>query len=112
MALVVYNAALKPELRKEAEKSFGSKLQDKWYKLAEYGTDLKKYYRPARSSRSDVVTTLDKAYGSDVAISLDFSASIPEEPEVEEVDVAETEEPDPCDDPHREDDCVYDSDWL
>ena len=59
-----------------------------------------------------MVTTLDKAYGSDVAISLDFSASIPEEPEVEEVDVAETEDMETCDDPHEEDGCVYDSDWL
>ena len=112
MALAVYNAALKPALRKEAEKTFGAKLQDKWYKITEYATDLKQYYRAARSSRSDVVTTLDKAYGSDVAISLDFSASIPEEPEVEEVDVAETEDMEACDDPHEEDGCVYDSDWL
>ena len=36
MALVVYNATLNPDQRKEAEMMFGSQLKEKWYKLNEY----------------------------------------------------------------------------
>ncbi|KNB44810.1 activating signal cointegrator 1 complex subunit 3 [Blastocystis sp. subtype 4] len=106
MALVVYNATLNPDQRKEAEMMFGSQLKEKWYKLNEYCMDLKKYFRVAKSTRRDVVTTLDQIYGSDLPIELDFADS-------ETQSISPIEETEPCEEtPITQDDGIYDSDWL
>ena len=106
IALVVYNATLNPDQRKAAELMCGSQLKEKWYKLNEYCMALKKYFRVARSSRRDVVTTLDKIYGSDLPIELDFADS-------ETQSISPTEETEPCEEAAAaQDNGIYDSDWL
>ena len=106
MALVVYNATLNPDQRKAAERMFGSQLKEKWYKLNEYCMDLKKYFRVAKSTRRDVVTTLDQIYGSDLPIELDFADS-------ETQSISPIEETEPCEETSiTQDDGIYDSDWL
>ena len=123
MAYAVYNAAVKPSLRKDVEKLYGSTLSQSWYKFNELGMELKKYYKPISSTRKEIVTTLDKIYGYDIPMKLNFFESGPEREQDETAskkDYEKEESINPsgpaiqsCDaEKSGNDTTVYDSDWL
>ena len=72
MALCVYEASLDPKLRPEIEKLYGSGLSKFWNKFHELSLDLRKYYKPLKSTRKEIVTTLDKIYGVDIPMNLNI----------------------------------------
>lgn len=110
MALVVYNATVNPEQRKAAEKMFGSQLKEKWYKLNEYCMDLKKYFHVAKSTRRDVITTLDQIYAHDIPIELDFADTSADSETQSMTPLQATEACEEASAIH--DSGIYDSDWL
>lgn len=76
MALYVFEASLDPKLRPETENLYGSGLSKCWNKFHELSLELRKYYKPLRSIRKDIVTTLDKIYGIDIPINLNIFETI------------------------------------
>ena len=123
MAYAVYNAAVKPSLRKDVEKLYGSTLSQAWYKFNELSMELKKYYKPISSTRKEIVTTLDKIYGYDIPMKLNFFETKSEKGQDEsaskkDYDKEESISPSgpatqSCDaEKSGSDPTVYDSDWL
>ena len=108
MAYAVYNATINPKQRKEVEQSYGRGLQQSWNQLNELCLELKKYYRMKKSSRKEILTTLDKFYGYDLPMSLDFL-------DFTEGDLVD-DEPEPIQATQScevtGDDKTYDIDWL
>lgn len=127
MALCVYEASLDPKLRPEIEKLYGSGLSKFWNKFHELSLDLRKYYKPLKSTRKEIVTTLDKIYGVDIPMNLNIfqtatattSSSTNNEGNKEDEDNS-LNVPNPsceatasCEPENQGNDAtVYDSDWL
>lgn len=129
MALCVYEASLDPKLRPETEKLYGSGLSKLWNQLHELSMELRKYYKPLRSTRKDIVTTLDKIYAIDLPINLSIfqtvsdtapssSGSSSSNDKPEEDSAASTANP-PCEatasceaENNGNDATIYDADWL
>lgn len=117
MALDVYNATIDSTKRFDCEKKYGTGLRSKWYKLNELCMSLKPYYRVAKSNRKDIVTTLDKIYGSNLPMNVDFfqkvNSSVDDETQTmissEPVSVQATKN---CEEEPSGSSTIYDKDWL
>ena len=125
MALCVYEASLDPKLRPEIEKLYGSGLSKLWNKFHELSLELRKYYKPLKSTRKEIVTTLDKIYGVDIPMNLNIfqTVSTPNNDgssKNKEDESNSMNEPNPsceatasCEPENQEHDTtVYDTDWL
>lgn len=111
MAYAVYNATINPKQRKDVEQTYGKGLQQCWNQLNELCIELKKYYKVQKSNRKEILTTLEKFYGYELPMSLDFL-------DFTEADLMQEDEPptsgpatQSCDTPSNET-TTYDLDWL
>lgn len=117
MALDVYNATIDKTKQFDCEKKYGTGLRSEWYKLNELCMGLKPYYRMAKSNRKDIVTTLDKIYGSNLPMNMDFFQKV-EGSVDDETQTMASSEPTPveatksCEAEPSGDSTVYDKDWL
>lgn len=114
MAYTIYQATINPKQRVEVEQLYGKKLHQYWNKLNELCMDLKQYYKMKSSNRKAILTTLERFYGYEIPMSLDFLNNTEEsaEPEPEPKSEPEREcEPQMCTD-EQSGNTVYDMDWL
>ena len=113
MAYAVYNATINPKQRKDVEKSYGKALSQQWHKLNELCMDLKKYYKMKKSSRKEILTTLDKFYGYDIPMHLDFLDIVDEDKSTNQKEEETGQATQSCETPQvSSNTTTYDMDWL